>query len=436
MTADDHTSTLGARLAAERERRRLTKRELARRIAARVEDQCPTVETLLSYVKRWEAGKSGISGRYRLACAAALGLDPADLFGPAPGAAPPPEPDKGGGPGLNDWGDMERRRLLMATLGLSAFAVAAPLGALVDLAATSEPRDMDAWLITVADQLHALRTRPPAQARDDLTLDLLRLRHQMIQPGADVTELHRILASLAVVYAALLTRLGEHGPALRWWRTASNAADDSGDLDLRVVVRGMAAGCGLYGQRHPSTILLLLDEIRRIGVGSRSLWAVDIKGTRAKALSLLGRHDEARAALRALRSVAPADTPDCPIPTLWLPDQVDFAESWSLAAGGDEQRAGEARERVLATTYDYQYIACAQLHGALCTVVKKGIAEGVGHAAEILDAMSPHYRNQMITETAKHVLAAVPKTDRELPAVRDYREVLATTAPAPHSITN
>jgi len=31
---------------------------------------------------------------------------------------------------------------------------------------------MDAWLIAVADYLHALRTRPPTQARDDLTLDL------------------------------------------------------------------------------------------------------------------------------------------------------------------------------------------------------------------------------------------------------------------------
>jgi transcriptional regulator with XRE-family HTH domain len=434
MTADDHTSALGARLAAERERRRLSKRELARRIAARVEDQCPTVETLLSYVKRWEAGKSGISERYRFACAAALGLDPADLFGPAPGAAPPPEPDKGDGAELNDWGDMERRRLLMATLGLSAFAVAAPLGALVDLAATSEPRDMDAWLITVADHLHAMRTRPPAQAGDDLTLDLLRLRHQMIQPDADVPELQRVLASLAVIYAALLTRLGEHGPALRWWRTAANAADDSGDLALRLLVRGEAAVCGLAGQRHPSTVLRLMDEIERIGAGSR--WAIDVKGTRAKALSLLGRHDEARAALQAVRSVAPpAGASECPIPTLWLPDQVYFAASWVLAAAGDERGAGEAREQVLAITPDYQYRTNVRLHGALCTVVKGGSAEGAGQAAEILDAMPCRYRNQIISEHAKYVLDAVPAADRGLPAVREYEEVLATTAPAPHAIT-
>lgn len=153
---------------------------------------------------------------------------------------------------------------------------------------------MDTWLIAVADHLHAMRTRPPAQARDDLTLDLLRLRRQMIQPGADVPELQPILASLAVIYAALLTRLGQHGPALRWWRTAANAAGDSGDLALRLLVRGEAAVCGLAGQRHPSTVLRLMDEIQRIGAGSR--WAVDIKGTRAKALSLLGRHDEAKAA--------------------------------------------------------------------------------------------------------------------------------------------
>jgi transcriptional regulator with XRE-family HTH domain len=433
MTADDHTGALGARLAAERERRRLSKRDLARRIAARVEDQCPTVETLLSYVKRWEAGKSGISERYRFACAAALGLEPADLFGPAPGAAPAPEPGKGDGSELDDWGDMERRRLLMATLGLSAFAVAAPLAALVDLAATSEPRDMDAWLITVADHLHAMRTRPPAQAGDDLTLDLLRLRHQMIQPDADVDELQRVLASLAVIYAGLLTRLGEHGPALRWWRTAANAADDSGDLALRLLVRGEAAVCGLAGQRHPSTVLRLMDEIERIGAGSR--WAIDIKGTRAKALSLLGRHDEARAALQAVRSVAPpAGAPDCPIPTLWLPDQVYFAASWVLAAAGDERGAGEAREQVLAITPDYQYRTNVRLHGALCTVVKGGSAEGAGQAAEILDAMPAGYRNQIISEHAKYVLDAVPAADRELPAIREYEEVLATTAPAAHAI--
>jgi hypothetical protein len=177
-----------------------------------------------------------------------------------------------------------------------------------------------------------------------------------------------------------------------------------------------------------------MDEIDRIGAGSR--WAIDIKGTRAKALSLLGRHDEARAALQAVRSIAPsAGAPDCPIPTLWLPDQVYFAASWVLAAAGDERGAGEAREQVLAITPDYQYRTNVRLHSALCTVVRGGSAEGAGQAAEILDAMPAGYRNQIISEHAKYVLDAVPAADRELPAIREYEEVLATTAPAPHAIT-
>jgi hypothetical protein len=49
-----------------------------------VPEQCPDLDTLISYLKRWEAGKSGISERYRFACAKALGMDQRELFGPQP----------------------------------------------------------------------------------------------------------------------------------------------------------------------------------------------------------------------------------------------------------------------------------------------------------------------------------------------------------------
>jgi transcriptional regulator with XRE-family HTH domain len=411
-------SELADRLVAGRLRCGLSKRELARRIAAHVEDQCPAVETLLSYVKRWESGKSGVSERYRFAYAAALGLDRAELFGL----------------GQRDGDDMERRRLLLAGLGLSAFAASVPLTALIDLALTSEPRDPADWHTAVADHLHAIRTRPPAQARNDLLLDLLRLRAQMNRSGADLPELNRVLAGLSALHGGVLTRLGEHGAALRWWRTAAHAADDSRDLDLQLLVRGEAAGFGLYGQRHPATVIRLMDEIAHLGAGSRSVWAADIRGTRCKALALLGCTDEAKTALGAVLASSPGDTHDSPIPTLWTPDQPHFAESWVLAAAGDETGAADARDRVVAYAGDYQYLANVSLHGALCTVVNGGTTEGMRHAAGVLDAMPPRYRSQMITETGKYVLGVVPARDRELPAVREFREVLAATAPAPAGV--
>ena len=110
----------GARLSAERRRRGLTKPELARRLVPHVTEQCPSLDTLISYLKRWEAGRSGISERYRFACAKALDMDEAELFGqervaePAlPGAltwvgslaSPPGSLDELGT--IGDWDDME-----------------------------------------------------------------------------------------------------------------------------------------------------------------------------------------------------------------------------------------------------------------------------------------------------------------------------------------
>jgi len=424
MTAEPNRGTVAARLAAERTRRGLTKRELGRRLASQVTEQCPSLDTLVSYVKRWEAGKVSVSDRYRHAYSKALDMSPADLFGRD--GPDDPSPDD---PRMCDGGDMERRRLLLATLGLGAFAASASLTALTDLALTSEPRDVADWQVAVADHLHGIRTRPPAQARDDLIVDLLRLRQQLDRAGRDGVELRRVLAALAALYGGLLTRLGEHGAALRWWRTAAHAADDAADLELRLLVRAESAGFGLYGQRDPATVLRLLDDAERIAGRSRSVWRADLNSTRAKALSLLGRHREARAAVSVLLDTVPDTAPASPIPTLWTADQAHFAESWVLAAAGDEAGTSRAVDRVLSYTGDYQYIANVSLHGALCTVVSGGTAAGARRAAQVLDGLPPGYRSQMITETGRRVLAAVPRADQGSAPARDLAAVIAATAP-------
>ena len=120
-----------------------------------------------------------------------------------------------------------------------------------------------------------------------------------------------------------------------------------------------------------------MAEIQRIGGHAGSMWATDLKGTRAKALSLLGRHNEAKAAVRAPHSAAPGDPSRLPHPGNVAAGPDRFAESWVLAASGDEPHAAEARERVLAFAGDYQYIVNVNLHGALASVVNGGTAQGV-----------------------------------------------------------
>lgn len=415
------SSALADRLMAGRMRRGLSKRELARRIADHVEDQCPAVETLLSYVKRWESGKSGVSERYRFAYAAALGVDPAGLFGPEEQAA-------------GDWDDMERRRLLLLA-ALGALAPGEHIRQLLDLSLASEQRDVDDWELACADHLHALRTQPPDRVRAALVVDLLAVHRQLRSPGAsDSKDLHRVVAALSTLHANVMTRLGEHGAAIHWWRTARAAAGRSGDLELLLGVSATEAGHGLYGQRAPATVLRLTQKAQRLAGGAPSLGRALVVCSEAKALMLLGRPDEAVRTLNMYRDLAAsAPEPHGIMPGYWQGGQLHFAENTILAGVGDEAGADIAGRRVLATAHnpDYQNATQVRLHQALCTVINGGTAEGTRHAAEVLDAVPPGFRSQMIAETGRRVLRAVPPDDRELPAVREFQEVLSATAPPP-----
>jgi|SRR5579859_1946034 len=130
MSPEDRQA-LGTRLGAARRRAGLTKRETARRMIPHVSEQCPSLDSLISYLKRWEPGKHDITERYRFALARALDMDEAELFGegcvpqPSPPGAPAPPTGSLDELGtLGDWDDMERRRLLLlAALGLGAAAL-------------------------------------------------------------------------------------------------------------------------------------------------------------------------------------------------------------------------------------------------------------------------------------------------------------------------
>jgi hypothetical protein len=332
---------------------------------------------------------------------------------------------------------MERRWLLgwaAASLGAGALGASPAEPArqlLADLVLASRQRSPEDWEITCADHLHAIRTRPPAQVRDDLLIDIAAVHHQLTTNTSQAVELHRILAMLAALHGNALTRLGEHGPAITWWRTARHAADLSGDQHLRVLTRREEAASGLYGQRDPHTVLQLTTRARQIAGSTPSVGLAHLVSTEAKALALLGRHREARQALNTLTDLAAADLTE-PGPSFWVPDHVYFAESWVYASAGDQAAATRAAELVLRARVggpDYQYRANIMLHQAMCTVVDGGTEPGVQQAIAVLHEVPATYRSNMITETGHMLLRAIPTEHREQPAVADLRQALATTTP-------
>ncbi|MEV7966926.1 helix-turn-helix transcriptional regulator [Sphaerisporangium sp. NPDC088356] len=318
--------------------------------------------------------------------------------------------------------EMERRAALHLLAGLGTLGISGePLRQLLDLSLGHLHREVEDWELACADHLHALRTRPPAQVAADLLIDLMSLRRQLdTATPADATELHRIMAALSSIHANALTRLGDHGAAIRWSYTARQAADASGDLALQLMVRGQEAAQGLYGQRDPQTVLRLVRHAQRLA-GKPT---VDLLTTEVKALSMLDRHDEAFKTLTMLHVTAEKGVTADQY-GFWKPDQIHFAESWAYAAAGVEAAADTARYNVLKLTPDYQYRTNVQLHGALCMVVQGGVDEGLRQAATTIEALTPTYRSRHIIETGQMVLRAVPHEQQDRPSIAEFRKVLA-----------
>ncbi|MFI0451361.1 hypothetical protein [Actinomadura sp. 6N118] len=438
------------RIQIEREVRKWSKYEMARQLMKAADLQQGEVDNLARQIRDHEKGRH-FPREWAPAYAAAFTLTEAEIFGE-------PEQQSGsvdqrisdrssqavlrdpsavnvdGAGTLDDWDDMERRRMLLTALGLGTLAATGePIRQLLAQTLQSEQRTIEDWHLTYADHWHSLGRHSPVQVRDNLIIDLVALQHQVQTADArDLPELDRIVAALSAVHANVLTRLGEDGAAVRWWRTAKAAADRSGDLDLRLMVRADEAGCGLYGQRDLTTVIRLIDSAQNIAGDTPRSGLVMSVCHRAKALALMGNAREAHHTLTELLDLASAQSPTAQFGFRHsiVVSSIHFARSWVYAHTGDEPAADDARSHVLSTPgLDYQYATNVRLHEAQCAVENGGIDAGMQRASDILADLTPIQQSHVITETGKAVLRTVPLDQQDRPAVRQFREVLASTAP-------
>ncbi|MFI0422987.1 hypothetical protein [Spongiactinospora sp. 9N601] len=329
---------------------------------------------------------------------------------------------------------MERRRLLLlAATGLGL--AAAPGGRaeatreLLDMT-LQPPRALEDWHIACADHLHAIRTRPAAQVHDDLLTDLVVIQQQMTTArAAEALELQRVTATLSAYHAGVLTRLGEVGPALRWYRTARGAAEVSGDMGLLLRIAGNEANFSQFGLRDPATNLRVIDNaLKRVGDAPRpSAGLALLTGVRSITLALLGRKEEARTAVQRLLDMSERGVPT--VEGIWdtAEHPLNYMCAQAYSCIGDFVRAEEMRQRVLAASgisMGYHVPVNLALYSAMCTVVNGGVEEGIREASAVLDSLRAPYRNTMITKTCRRVLRAVPVEQRKSTAVREFRALL------------
>ncbi|MEV0615283.1 helix-turn-helix transcriptional regulator [Nonomuraea sp. NPDC050404] len=332
-----------------------------------------------------------------------------------------------------------RRRLLQAAAGLG-FASLAPTEALRQLIDLHTPvtQSIEDWELACADHLQALRTLPPAEMQHFLHLDLMAVLRQVERAtdrvGADhihTRGLYRALSALSTLNGNVLSRLGRHEEALRWWRTARHTADASRDLNLSLGVRATEAGHAIAtNQRDPATTLALIDSADALMARAPdSHGAALMRVTRARTLSLLGRHAEAMSTLESTRDVLETSSSAVSImPKYWRNQQLVFSELLVYSAAGKETPAMQAREQVITANPDYQYPTIARLVTAMCVVVRGGVKEGALQASAALNELAAAYRTDLITHAGRQVVAAVPHDQRNRPDVRDLQATLAIEA--------
>jgi tetratricopeptide (TPR) repeat protein len=196
--------------------------------------------------------------------------------------------------------------------------------------------------------------------------------------------------------------VGETRHARRWWRTARQAADASGDAQTRVWVRGWEVANGLYEQRPMSVILERASESTTIAVRMVCAGAAGLYAGTAQTLAAAGRADEAVAALRRVAELTD-QLPACVVADEdsmfgWPEVRLRHTESYVYTALGDTMQAYTAQKRAL-ELYPASLArerAAMLLHRATCMVHEGDVGGGLDYAAQVLEDLPAEHRTELV----------------------------------------
>jgi len=349
----------------------------------------------------------------------------------------------GGAPGRRpgDNGDMNRRELLVdfAVLGLAASlasveAVRQGLGAAV--AADRHAADLDEWERIVHEYARSFYVTPTDRLLRDLTADLSVLQVRL--GGTDGTlqrGLARAGGQLAAISAVAWADAGEAARAGRWWRTARQLADASGDLEARTWVRGWEVLNGLYEQRPVPVVLERAAEATSIAgplvcAGTACLYA-----GLAQTLAVAGRPGESLAALGHVAEVTdqlPAGVVADEGSMLGRPEvRLRHTESYVHTWLGDTRRAYAAQEAAL-RIYPESLAserAMMLLHRVACMIRDGDVGGGLAYAGRVLDSLPSQHHTESVYAIGRAAMRVLPAQERGRPEATDLRARLAFSPP-------
>ncbi|MFA1551333.1 hypothetical protein [Actinomadura chokoriensis] len=394
------------------------------------------VINLARQIYDWERGKH-FPRNWADTYAKVFKIDPSELFstGQAREASSRHDP-------AHDFEDDDMKRRALLSL-FATTAVAAPFGHEAErlraaltgtLTTEATTRDADAWARTAFDHAHEIDRVPPAELLPDLLADFAELNLHITRAHGHVrSRLVDTAAQLAALTAYELTVVGDPRGARRWWRTAAQAADESGNQDTSSNVRGKAAVLSLYTGVPELAAVEAAEET--IALSSRpSSGLASAHSAQAQAFAQLGRLDEAKQALndltRVFQGLPAAVTKDKTSAWGWSEQRLHHVASYVHTHAGDLDRAQAAQDSATALYPADSFLARAQieLHRAGGLIRIGDTDTGAGHVVDVMTAIpSAHRGDSMIRRTAFTSLNLASTKDARRPALRDAYAMLANT---------
>ena len=341
------------------------------------------------------------------------------------------------GPAEED--DVERRALLRVLAALGAGGTI-PIDALERLRGGMEASiglhgDLSAadWERIAWEYGHTVIVQPAEQVVADLAVDIHETHQLVKRTKAPLVRasLMRVSAQLCALMADELHGMGLSGSAWRWWRTARNAADQSGDSDFRVWVRAREAINTFNSVRPVQSVLALADEAIFIADGHASIGLAEAHKNRAYGLMKQGDESGALAALSDMRR-AFEELPESvrvDEDSLWgWPERIMHIADSCVYTGFGAPAAASAQERALSSYPPHwrSEVTRVKLFQSVTLIHDREINGGLAHALASFESLpESHRRRPSILRVVGQVLDALPdERARALPAARDLRAIM------------
>lgn len=249
------------------------------------------------------------------------------------------------------------------------------------------------------------------------------------QPATVQVRLSELTAMLATLIADALMKLGHLPRSQSWYATARNAADDSGNAELRARVRAQAAMLPYYYGPLEAAVSLS-REARILCRGRPGATLAFASAAEARALAKLGDSQGAEAALRSARAAFEqsrvAGTADND--AFGFPERrFRLYESGTLTALGRTSQARRVQEEALHLYPAKTGIDPALLNfeAAICLAQDRSPTEACQLAAATFLRIVPDHRTSIVEERARAVIEALPPGIQSGRGARELREILA-----------